>query len=347
MKYSFMDIIGIDIDNNYKWLDSFFLDDHLLRKNDGKNKYKKNIKIIYNKHIDYSDSREIEKDIFACDKYMFDKKKMVKIYKERDTYVIESNQECNEWFVIVLQLVLLSEDYSIIHAAAVCNTDGEALLLPSWGGVGKTASVSKLVDKGYKLLGDDLNVIKSDGTILGFPKKFVLYYYHKELFPNVFEKKNIKCNNFLNNFYTAIIPTVKKVLRKIPCLLTYARKHNPQSMKVSPFEIFGEEAIYTEKAKISQIMWLDRLYQDNYVKKISNYDLVSKSVSVSMHELFTDNIESILILCGMNLFNYDNVFNKMYQIYKDALSVHSVELNINKNSEVSNVPNEVLKNIKI
>ena len=135
---------------------------------------------------------------------MYDGDKRAKIYfKNNNTCVIETNQEANEWLMMMLNIMLLKEDYSIIHAAGVSNEKG-ALLLPSWGGVGKTASVAKLIDKGYKLLGDDMNIITAEGKIYPLPKKFVLYFYHKDLFPQVFEKKGPRCGNAVNEIYEKI-----------------------------------------------------------------------------------------------------------------------------------------------
>lgn len=349
MKISVIGIIGIDLDEKYKWKDTLFLDSKVYSTDlNIYNNCKKYIKIRYKKEIDIEQARMIEKNIYACEEYLYDKEKKTKIYFENeDTCVIESDQESNEWLIIMLQIMLLKEGYSFIHAAAVANDKKEGLILPSWGGVGKTASVTKLINNNYKLLGDDLNIINKKGEIFGFPKKFVLYFYHKNLFPEVFEKKNINCNSKLNNLYTSIIPTVKKVLRHIPGLLSFARKHNPQSMKVSPFEIFGENSI-EKKAKIKQIIWLDRLKEETKLTKIEKNEIISKSVSVTMHELFTENISALLIMCGMNILEYDEIFNNMYEIFEKAFEkAETTALNVENNLPVEEVPENILKNIKI
>lgn len=349
MKISFFNIIGIDIDVNYKWKDSLFIDSYNYStiKEDYK-KCKQFIKIKYKKNINYTDSRKIENNIYACEKYIYDKEKKVKIYfNEEDVCVIESNQECNEWLIIMLQILLLKEGYSFIHAAAVSNDKNECLLIPSWGGVGKTASIAKLVQNGYKLLGDDINIISHQGEIIGFPKKFVLYFYHKELFPEVFEKKSIKCNSTLNKIYTNIIPTVKKILRYMPGALSFARKHNPQSNKISPYEIFGKDKI-AKKANIKQIIWLERQKDKNLYNKIEDTEIISKAISITLHELFTDNFEAILTMCGMNILDYDLIFNKMYNIYSSAFNKKlNYKLNVNNQLHVSKVADEILKKISI
>lgn len=348
MKKTVNNIVGIEIDENYKWKDTLFIDDTISTENiEDYKKCSSYIKLKFNKTIDFSEARMIEKNIYGCEKYIYDCKRGAKIYFEKENIcIIETNQEANEWLIIMLQVMLLKEGYSFIHAAAV-SKEMEAIVLPSWGGVGKTASVAKLIKQGYKLLGDDLNIIAENGNIYGFPKKFVLYFYHKELFPEVFNKKELKCNSVLNNFYTKIIPTVKEILRKFPTILAYARKHNPQSMKISPTEIFGKEKI-EKNSQIKQIIWIERTKNKNQCTKCETKELAMKAVSVTINEIFNENINAILIMCGFNIVKYEDIFEKMYKIYENALKgkiANKLEVPMEKN--VSCVAEEVMKNIDI
>lgn len=345
MIINFLNVIKIEVDENYKWKDNIFIDKNISNMYE-QTKIKQKIKIKYLKKIDYSKTREIEKDIYCCDEYFYDANKGVKIYFEtKDCCVIETNQECNEWLVIMLQIMLLKNNLSFIHAAAI-EKEQNGYLLPSWGGVGKTACVAKLLKNGYKLLGDDLNIINIKGKILGFPKKFVLYFYHKELFPKVFEKYSVKCNSIFNKFYNKIIPNVKKVLRKTPSILAFARRHNPQSIKVSPFEIFSKDDIVKE-ANIKQIVWLERNIANNEYKDEESLKIASKAIAVTLNELFGDNVNAILIMCGFNIIDYNEIFIRMNDIYKEAFNVKNVgTLNVDKRLNVSEVPKELMKIIK-
>lgn len=337
-----IDKIGIKIDEKYKWKDTIFLDKYISSDDiDIYNKCECYIDIKYNENIDYSKAREIDHDIYCCEEYVFDKQFGVKIYFEKkNKCVIESNQECNEWLVIMIQIMLLKLNYSFIHAASVSKNQ-KAILLPSWGGVGKTACVSKLVDNGYKLLGDDLNIISGNAEILGFPKAFVLYFYHKDLFTEIFEKNKIKCGNKLNKFYNSIIPSVKKILRKIPFLLSYARKHNPQSKKVSPYEIFGQDKIEKE-AFLKRVIWLDRSSDEIVHEKMD--DIADKATAVTINEIFTNRINVILIMCGFDILNYDEIFIRWNEIYKNAFKNLKQEiLNVPREENVAKVAEELIK----
>lgn len=340
-------IVGINVDDNYRWKERLFIDDDVATSNQEMySDCKSYIKIKYNINIDFSKARKIEENIYGCDEYIYDSKKGAKIYfEDENNCVIETNQEVNEWLVIMLQIMLLKNGYSFIHAAAVSKNE-EALLMPSWGGVGKTASVAKLVKKDYKILGDDLNIIKSNGEVYPFPKKFVLYFYHKELFPEVFKKQSPKSNAVLNKFYSAIIPSVKRILRFFPSVLSFMRKHNPQSIKVSPIEIFGKDVI-SEKSKIKQVMWIERVKGENNFLNIDVNDLASKAVAVTVNEIFNENTEAVLIMCGFLLTKYEDIFVNMYNIYLNAFNnTITNKLNVSENVHVSVVADEVIKNIK-
>ena len=348
MVKSIIGIIGINVDDNYKWKERLFLDDDVASsEKELYNKCKSYITIKYNKNIDFSKARKIEENIYGCDQYIYDSKKGAKIYfEDENNCIIETNQEINEWLVIMLQIILLKNEYSFIHAAAV-SKEKRALLMPSWGGVGKTASVAKLVKQNYKILGDDLNIIGNNGEIYPFPKKFILYFYHKELFPEVFKKQSPKCNSTLNKFYSMIIPTVKRILRHFPSILSFMRKHNPQSMKVSPIEIFGKEAI-SKKSEIKQIMWIERIKgETNISEKISSNEIASKAVAVTMNEIFNENVNAILIMCGFFQIKYEDIFKKMHEIYINAFdNAITSKLSVSEDAHVSVVADEVIKNIK-
>ncbi len=346
MKKSIIGVIGISIDDNYKWKDSLISPRVTCSDEKIYEKCKQFIEIKYVKKVDYSKARRITGEIYGCDEFIYDNEKTIKIYfKNENTCVIESNQQVNEWFKIIVNILLLKEGYTFIHAAAV-SKDNKALVLPSWGGVGKTASVSKLIRKGYKLLGDDMNIITAEGKIYPFPKEFVLYFYHKELFPEVFKEKGPKCGSKMNDFYEKIKPAVKKVTRCVPGVLAYARKHNPQASKVSPIEIFGEDVV-SSVSDIKQIMWIERNKDENTYKKMDKEQIAAKATAVTLNEIMGKDLQAVLIMCGFYQINIKDVFEKMYHIYEQAFS-NSITgiLNVSTKEDVSIVADKVQENIK-
>ncbi|WP_273150253.1 hypothetical protein [Methylophaga thiooxydans] len=73
---------------------------------------------------------------------------------------------------------------ALVHAACVAN-DNEAILLPAWKNVGKTATCLKLVAAGSDFLADDRLWLRSDGIALSFPRYVVLKDSNIEHFPEI------------------------------------------------------------------------------------------------------------------------------------------------------------------
>lgn len=73
---------------------------------------------------------------------------------------------------------LLERSAALIHASAFA-VDGQAALLPAWGGVGKSTVVSRAVLHGRgRFLADDHAVIDSDGLAHLHPLPMHIYSYH-------------------------------------------------------------------------------------------------------------------------------------------------------------------------
>lgn len=350
MKISIINTVGIEVDQQYPWKETLFLNENIASLDEKDYlKCKRFIKIKYNEQLNEEGLREVANRSYISANAFYDDEYGVKvIVNSEDTLTLEVKQECNEWLVIAIQIMLLKEDYSFIHAAAVYK-NGEVLLIPSWGGVGKTACVAKLVkEEGYKLLGDDLNIIHKSGKIMGLPKDFVIYFYHKELFPEVFnENEGPKANDRLNKFYSRIIPVVKPILRRIPAVLAFARKHNPQSKRVSPIKIFGKENIVKE-GMIKDVIWMERVVgSDNKFYSRNKDDIASKASSVTLLEVFAEKLQCIYMLCGCGLIRYEEVFKKTFNIYIEAFEGKNIsELDITVDTNIAEVPTQLIKNIK-
>jgi hypothetical protein len=91
----------------------------------------------------------------------------------------------NPW----LQLLLVPQGVSMVHAAAV-EKDGKSLLLPAFGGAGKTLATGLMVrDHGYKFLGDDIVLLTSDGSVLPFPRPLFFSNHHLDVFGEFFARR--------------------------------------------------------------------------------------------------------------------------------------------------------------
>ncbi|PBB06453.1 hypothetical protein [Salimicrobium humidisoli] len=349
MKVLISNLIGVKIDKSYPWKDTLFINSGIATFGDAEyEKSKATISIEKCKTLSSDDCRDIGEGMLIGNNVFVDMKYGVRIERESNNHItLKVVQECNEWLVICIQLLLLELNCTLVHAAAL-EKDGEVLLLPSWGGVGKTATVMRMVKEGeWKLLGDDLVIVKNN-EIHPFLKPFVIYPYHKNLFPQVFQsnKRNIITNSNLNKLLSSGIPYAKKIMRPIPGLLAFARKHNPQSMRVSPLELFDNKEI-SNGGELKKVIWLERIVGNEvnyYEKEIES--LVSKVVSVSILELFAGRINCVYALNGAGIFDYQKTHIKMYDLITSSFKrTENFELDIPTSISIDDVGEIVLKHI--
>lgn len=346
MKYlSIHNIVGFEINDNYKWYDTLIPNIPMFESN--KNAFEKintKIKVNYVKKLELKDSYEVVPYIFINrnTNQFYDKKYGCIISKETEGYRIDCSQECNEWIMMLLEYCLLKNGATFIHSAGVAK-DGKAYIFPSWGGVGKTASVAKLIrEHNYKLLGDDLVILDKSGKVYAFPKKFVLYAYHKNLFEDNMKNKTL-IKGGLSNLVSHFIPTIKSILRHFPFVMAWARRHNPQSKRISPYEIFGEKYIETN-AEVNAFTWLERIeIKKTKTVKIDSYKLASRALMITIHELFDTRLQEFVIaLCADN-FDFNYVFDDSLKFIKKTLDDITInQLFIPQDYHIENVAQDVV-----
>lgn len=314
--YSIYDLVGVQVSDEYPWCDTLFIGQGVSE--EGEAAFlacKKKIHIDFVKALPMVDVRFIGDGAYIGQNVYVDEQYGVRIEKDSAKIRLIVTQECNEWLVIAVQLSLLECDHTLLHAAAL-EKNGKVLLLPSWGGVGKTATVCRYVrEYGWRLLGDDL-VIVGRKRVLPFLKPFVIYPYHKDLFPELFsnrENHTVK-NLAVSSMMSRMIPTVKRMLRPFPRVLAYLRKHNPQSMRVDPRRIFSKEQL-SQGGTPLRLVWLERSMKSEVEYcEITSEALASKAVSVSCVELFASKLEAVYHMCGCGMITVDNVLMRMHQI---------------------------------
>lgn len=345
VKASLYNIIGVEVDSSYPWIDSLFISKGIasLDPKDYAN-CKAFIKIKKSRSLYYDDCRSVGSGLYISSSALIDKKFGVRIERESSNIIsIITTQQCNEWLSTCVQLFLLELNYTFIHAAAL-EKDGKVILIPSWGGVGKTATVITMIKKdGWRLLGDDLVILKKD-EVMPYLKPFVIYPYHKSLFPDIFEsnKGRIITNLKVSNLISQAIPIAKRIMRPVPGLLALARKYNPQSLKISPMNIFNKEQL-SSGGKLIKVVWLERTTkkQINYYEQ-SAKKLTSKTVAVTLLELFAERMNNVFVLCGSGIFDYEKIYKKMYDLIFSAYkSCDCYELDIPLSIPVNDIGNIV------
>ena len=82
----------------------------------------------------------------------------------RSSYLHRVRAFCFSGYVPMVQLALLNHGATFCHSSAI-ERDGEAILFPACGGVGKTSLMSRYVEQGWNFLADDLCTLDArEGT---------------------------------------------------------------------------------------------------------------------------------------------------------------------------------------
>ncbi len=188
----------------------------------------------------------------------------VRIEQKRITLFLDvSGVAINPW----IQLLLVPQGVTMVHAAGL-EKDGRALLLPAFGGAGKTLAAGVLVrDYGYKFLGDDIVLVKSDGTILPFPRPLFFYPHHIDVFDRYFGNRagsvsRQRLSKAIKRNIVRRMP-LKQLVKSfaesfgIEGVLRRAASSHDHLDSAAPAEVFKPEAIGTG-SPVSKIVFLQR-----------------------------------------------------------------------------------------
>jgi hypothetical protein len=69
-----------------------------------------------------------------------------------------------------------------LHAAGITYQD-KVIILPAWGGAGKTTCLLQMLSRGAALLGDDFVILNKQGWAYPYPKPIYILHYNLDQFP--------------------------------------------------------------------------------------------------------------------------------------------------------------------
>jgi len=79
----------------------------------------------------------------------------------------------------LIDRLMVQKSAAMVHALTA-EYKGHALMMPAWGGTGKTSTMSKLVVMdGWAFMGDDWAFVTDKGDLLSFAKPMTIKPYHR------------------------------------------------------------------------------------------------------------------------------------------------------------------------
>lgn len=147
----------------------------------------------------------------------------------------------------LLDRLCVANGAAMVHAAIV-NYRGAGVLMPAWGGVGKTSTVAKLVRiEGVQFMADDWAFLRSDGTVLGYAKPMFIKAHHQPIYPQLFQGAHKPLvPKALTKPLERVSTIVHPVIVRYPRTAAFTRHWSPEHRMVTPEEAFGAENIATE-----------------------------------------------------------------------------------------------------
>jgi hypothetical protein len=293
IKLSFHQLIGVAIDEEYPWIDHLYINQQTAELDDQKYSLCKAFITLRKADKDHSHVNLNQKnDIEFSEDVLIDKHYGVRLeLKDPLHLVMTVNQQCNEWLVLCIQLLLLEVGATLVHGAAF-EKGGRSFVLASEAQTGKTVIALDLMQRqGWRMLGDDL-VVLSNQTIYSFFKEIFIYPIHVYLNDDLLSehKKSIHHGKILTAFIKKVVPLIKRSLRKFPHLLAFARAHNPQAKKISPKQLLEKDRL-CEYIPLGSTIWLARSNQENSQFERWEAPLLAKEMAKSLlKEIYIERI---------------------------------------------------------
>lgn len=251
---------------------------------------------------------------------------------------------------MLLQLLLIEQDISLLHCGAF-QFQNKGILLPAFGGAGKTSIIARLrKHDSFKLLGDDFVAISEKGEIHSYHADLSVYDYHLDLFP---ELKNTKYGQYLDDYnkimsasveakknkkhiyeltpksLKKIIPfknQIKKLISTIVTpppqpiqLKTELTNWNHDYIKVPVNKVFSNNQLTTH-APIDFIMYLSRYSGETFnIVEISPGELANECVGVLATE-FRYCLIYLEMLSAFGLYDFQEFFSKIHVTFMKAFT---------------------------
>lgn len=168
----------------------------------------------------------------------------VQVLETAQGYRIQGAGELLTAVIPLLDRLCVQQDTAMIHAAVV-DFRGSGVLLPAWGGVGKTSTVAKLVAMpGVRFMADDWAFLGGGGMLMGYAKPMFIKPHHRAIYPRLFQgTRKPLAPGWLTSPVAHLATTVHPVIVRYPRTAAFTRRWSPEHRMVHPGQVFGPERL--------------------------------------------------------------------------------------------------------
>jgi hypothetical protein len=264
---------------------------------------------------------------FASRAYIFTQQQVfirqyrLHLARDGDCFVMASKRDLLPYVFPVIQWILLHKQCSLVHGAAVA-VHGRGVLLPGWGGTGKTSAIVCLVRDvpGAAFLSDDYAIVSSNKQLLGFPKAFFIYPYHRNLLPHAFKARHkplvpLVLSGLLERVRTAVRPAIMA----FPSVERIARRITPEHMQVPARKVLPD-AEFADSAPLDKVLIVER-YSGNETRldKLDAADVKRRLMGNFHYEIGRNARDCLLGAFGAALLDAEEYFSRMGSVLNELL----------------------------
>jgi len=159
---------------------------------------------------------------------------------------------------------------SLIHASCVAR-DGQAILFPAWGGVGKTSLMYQMVMYGgWQFIADDFSILTQDGNVYFNPSPIAVYPYNLKGLPEI-QARVMRQQDWLSRLQWSVGKRI--------------RGNDGVGRRIAPIDLFGADKLAAQ-ATLRRVIYLQRWDQANFeLKPTLPAELAARATSVLLAEL--------------------------------------------------------------
>ncbi|MRR28943.1 hypothetical protein EG834_01090, partial [bacterium] len=180
-----------------------------------------------------------ESDFYYNDHGLYLEKPDVQVFVDENGIRLHGKGELLVMALPLIDRIMVQRGAAMLHAMTV-DFKGHGILMPAWGGSGKTSTMSKLMKiPGFSFMGDDWTFLTRNADLLGFAKPMFIKPYHRSLYPHLFKKAHkplvpLALSKPIHSLTTLIHPWITRY----PKLAALTRKWSPEHMMVQPEQAF-------------------------------------------------------------------------------------------------------------
>lgn len=192
----------------------------------------------------FADRSHAEDAYRYTDESLFIAEDHVQVVQIDEGYRVEGQGELLTAVIPLMDRLCVEAKTAMVHAAIV-DYRGSGVLLPAWGGVGKTSTVAKLLAlPGVGFMADDWGFLGADGALLSYAKPMFIKPHHRAIYPELFQgSRKPLAPGWLTPTISRVATAVHPVIVRYPRTASFTRRWSPEHRMVHPEEVFGPDRI--------------------------------------------------------------------------------------------------------